>query len=137
MSKLPDILIQARANPRLPSNFLLPLLMRREVNHAFFLFFSHWSFRFLLVLLARVSGADLPGGGSGSRGIVFSSVLMAGLSVLLKCIHNSLFTLLSLRFIYSFNIFIVVVIFVYLCIFTILFITLYCAKYVLYFSCNT
>ena len=38
-------------------------------------------------------------------GLVFL-LFMAGLSGLLECIHNLLFTFLSLRFIYSFNIFI-------------------------------
>ena len=36
-------------------------------------FFSHRTFRSLLGLLARVPGADLSGGGPGSRGIGFSS----------------------------------------------------------------
>ena len=36
-------------------------------------FFSHGTFRFLLGLLVRVPGADLSGGGPGSRGIGFSS----------------------------------------------------------------
>ena len=73
-----------------------------------------------------------------SVGFVFL-LFMAGLTGLLECIHNLLFTFLFLRFIYSFNIFIcryicLTVYYIVYCIICYIVLTQLC--FIFYFSCN-